>query len=666
MSDEAPPSEEPCSAQSLRGEAKESRSRPVRSQLTTGQLAFRLVLAFSFLIALLVIAGDQGLHRMARINDELQDITGRQLTKLHIAREAATYSSRNSRITMEVFLLKDRARIDSLLAERLKNSKRIVALIAKLESLCDAEEEKRLLIIVNHQRVVYIDSYTLALHLLLDEKEHDAAATVMVKQTTPALIDYQSAWDDFVRFQEKHVEQASEQSRERLTRARRLAFFMTALAVVIAIAIALLVIRRVLTDLTTRLMKEQDDLRTAHQQAEVFIDAVPSILIGIDRDLGITRWNSTAAKVFGLTRSDVAGKQLTECGIKWLQPGMAEEIRSWFSGNSERRDRVPFEVNGETRQLGLTTTPVHAADETLAELLVIGSDTTDRGVLEEQLRQAQKLESVGQLAAGIAHEINTPTQYIGDNVRFLKDAFQDLKSILANYQGLSIASEDGSVSGAAMREAVAAAKAADADYLLEEIPKAIDQTLEGVARVAKLVGAMKEFSHPGTKEKTQLDLNHAIDCTITVARNEWKYVADLETNFDPSLPPMTCHPGEFNQVILNLIVNAAHAIADVIGKGGSEKGTIKVQTLNYPEWAEIRVQDSGTGIPEKVRARVFDPFFTTKEIGKGSGQGLAIARSVVIDKHGGTLHFETEVGKGTTFVIRLPKDGKALARGVSG
>jgi signal transduction histidine kinase len=172
---------------------------------------------------------------------------------------------------------------------------------------------------------------------------------------------------------------------------------------------------------------------------------------------------------------------------------------------------------------------------------------------------------------------------------------------------------------------------------------------------------MKEFSHPGVKERTQLDLNRAIQSTITVARNEWKYVADLETEFDPALPLISCQPGEFNQVILNLIVNAAHAIADVIGKGSAKKGTILVRTLNCPEWAEVRIQDTGTGIPAKVRDRVFDPFFTTKEIGKGTGQGLAIARSVVVEKHGGSIHFETEEGKGTTFIIRLPHNGKALA-----
>jgi signal transduction histidine kinase len=177
---------------------------------------------------------------------------------------------------------------------------------------------------------------------------------------------------------------------------------------------------------------------------------------------------------------------------------------------------------------------------------------------------------------------------------------------------------------------------------------------------------MKEFSHPGSKEKTPVDLNHAIENTIAVARNEWKYVADIDTDLDATLPQVSCLPDEFNQVILNLIVNAAHAIAEVVGKSGTEKGRIHVSTRNGAEWVEIRIRDTGAGIPEKIRSRVFDPFFTTKEVGKGTGQGLAIARSVVVDKHGGSIHFETEAGKGTTFIIRLPQNGSAAAKAASG
>lgn len=281
-------------------------------------------------------------------------------------------------------------------------------------------------------------------------------------------------------------------------------------------------------------------------------------------------------------------------------------------------------------------------------------DITERKSLQEQLLQAQKLESIGQLAAGIAHEINTPTQYIGDNTRFVRDAFEDLKCLWDKFQELAEAARANEGCRSILGDISETMAKVDASFLIDEIPKAIDQALEGASRVATLVAAMKEFSHPGSKEKTPIDLNHAIENTITVARNEWKYIADLETEFDKSLPQVSCLPGEFNQVILNLIVNAAHAIADALPKGSSGKGKIRVETRNLPTCAEIRISDTGTGIPEGIRNRIFDPFFTTKEVGKGTGQGLAIARSVVVDKHGGTIRFETEEGKGTTFILCLP------------
>ncbi|MEJ2078686.1 MAG: ATP-binding protein [Acidobacteriota bacterium] len=197
---------------------------------------------------------------------------------------------------------------------------------------------------------------------------------------------------------------------------------------------------------------------------------------------------------------------------------------------------------------------------------------------------------------------------------------------------------------------------ADTDYLASEIPQAIEHTLEGVERVAKIVRAMKNFSHPGSEEKTPIDLNKAIENTLTVSRNEWKYHADLVADLDPALPPVPCLPGELNQVILNLVVNAAHAIADVVGDASGCKGTLAVSTRLDGAWAEIRVEDTGSGIPEHARDRIFDPFFTTKGVGKGTGQGLAISHSVIVDKHGGTIHFETETGGGTSFIVRLPLD----------
>ena len=281
-------------------------------------------------------------------------------------------------------------------------------------------------------------------------------------------------------------------------------------------------------------------------------------------------------------------------------------------------------------------------------------DITERKMLREQLLQAQKLESVGQLAAGIAHEINTPVQYIGDNVRFLRDSFSDLVVLNSEYARLLAAGRNAETTPEIVQEVSRAVDKADVDYLFAEIPAAIEQALEGVSRVSSLVSAMKEFSHPGTGEKVPLDLNHAIESTITVARNEWKYVADMKVDLDETLPLVSCLPGEFNQVVLNMIVNAAHAIADVTAQGGPEKGLITILTRSLSGCVEIRIQDTGSGIPEKVRTRIFDPFFTTKEIGKGTGQGLAIARSVIVDKHQGSIDFETEDGHGTTFIIRLP------------
>ena len=195
---------------------------------------------------------------------------------------------------------------------------------------------------------------------------------------------------------------------------------------------------------------------------------------------------------------------------------------------------------------------------------------------------------------------------------------------------------------------------ADADYLLGEVPSAIDQAREGLERISKIVRAMKEFSHPGGKEKRPVDLNRAINTTITVARNEWKYVADVVTNLDDTLPPVVCYPGEINQVILNLIVNAAHAIA--AGRNGehADKGTITISTVQLPDAAQIAVRDTGTGIPENIRPRVFEPFFTTKPLGKGTGQGLSVAHSVVVKGHQGQIWFESAVGQGTTFFVRLP------------
>jgi signal transduction histidine kinase len=193
------------------------------------------------------------------------------------------------------------------------------------------------------------------------------------------------------------------------------------------------------------------------------------------------------------------------------------------------------------------------------------------------------------------------------------------------------------------------------------MPRAIQQSLEGVQHVSRIVKAMKDFSHPGIDRKVAVDLNRAIETTLTVARNELKYVADTVTQLDPQLPPVPCLPGEINQVLLNLVINAAHAIADALPPGEQRRGRITVSTQCFEDMVELRVSDTGTGIPEDVRSRIFEPFFTTKPVGRGTGQGLSLAHAVVVNKHGGQIWFDTELGKGTTFIVRLPRDAEPVA-----
>lgn len=264
------------------------------------------------------------------------------------------------------------------------------------------------------------------------------------------------------------------------------------------------------------------------------------------------------------------------------------------------------------------------------------------------------MESIGQLAAGIAHEINTPTQYVSDNTRFIRDSFMDINTVLEKYDQLLSAVEAGQITPELISQVRQEARNVDLEYLSEEIPHAIEQSLEGVSRIAKIVQSMKDFAHPGTNEKKAIDLNRAIESTITVARNEWKFVANLETEFDETLPNVPCLLGEFNQVILNMIINATHAIAEAIGENMEEKGCIKVSTRRVNDWAGIQISDTGSGIPPEAQGKIFDLFFTTKEVGKGTGQGLAISHNVIVEKHHGQISFKTQMGKGTTFMIRLP------------
>jgi PAS domain S-box-containing protein len=358
--------------------------------------------------------------------------------------------------------------------------------------------------------------------------------------------------------------------------------------------------------------------------------------------------NRLFAREVGLNDpADIVGRsddELSARGRKATIDGIDAEVIK----DGKRRLNIAREAksrDGSPMHLSLSKVPLRDEDRNVIGMIGLITDVTDRHVMEEQLARASRLESIGQLAAGVAHEINTPTQFIGDNLRFLSDSFGDLiRVVKALGQQLADRDPDGEL-GRLLAEA-------DVDFLEEEIPSAIDQSLGGVTRVREIVDSMKEFAHPGTGRFETVDLNHAVATAATMARNEWRYVAELRTDLDPELPLVPCLPGEIGQVLVNMIVNAAHAIAET---GSIDRaGRIEITTGTVDQHVEIRIADNGGGVPPEVRDKIFDPFFTTKEVGKGTGQGLSLSHSIVVNKHGGAIEVESEMGRGTTFVIRLP------------
>jgi signal transduction histidine kinase len=306
----------------------------------------------------------------------------------------------------------------------------------------------------------------------------------------------------------------------------------------------------------------------------------------------------------------------------------------------------------------------HAPDVKGRIVRGISIDITNQKKLESELYQAQKLESIGRLAAGVAHEINTPVQFVNDNCYFLRDAVAQMRDVLRVYQEIFATFADGQLTLEQARAQIEAAEsAADLSFLNENMPTAVERSLEGLERVASIVRSMKEFSHPNTTAMSSADLNAAIRSTLIVARNEYKYVAEVETHLG-DIPPVICYVSEFNQVFLNILVNAAQAIGAVVA-GTEHRGLITVTTRQEGDSVVVSVQDTGGGIPEAIQANIFDPFFTTKEVGKGTGQGLSIARSAIVDKHHGNLTFESVPGVGTTFFIRLPLDAAAAAEAIA-
>jgi PAS domain S-box-containing protein len=395
--------------------------------------------------------------------------------------------------------------------------------------------------------------------------------------------------------------------------------------------------------------------------------------------------NQSVADQHGLHRDDLIGTP-SRLLTPWADQNpdyLASVETTLRAGQVFKYEDKMTRKDGRTIWLGISIHPLFDRSGALTHTVIVGADITTRlaeiqkrqalqdELMEEmkrrermgvELQLAQKLESVGRLAAGIAHEINTPIQYVANSVDFLRSAHEDMSALLTDWESvIDAAASDpgsGSVSLEALRTELAALQTRyDLGFIREEAPRAFERTFEGVQRVTNIVKAMKEFAHPDTHEQSPADVNRAIETTLLVASNEYRYLATVSTEWG-DLPPVVCNIGELNQVFLNLIVNAAHAIADA-GKDLSN-GEIKLRTALEGSHVLIRIGDNGCGVAPENLSKLYDPFFTTKEVGRGSGQGLAIAHSIVVDKHQGDISVTSTAGLGTEFTLRLPVNGRAV------
>ncbi|GAB6887877.1 hypothetical protein JCM13304A_13750 [Desulfothermus okinawensis JCM 13304] len=404
----------------------------------------------------------------------------------------------------------------------------------------------------------------------------------------------------------------------------------------------------------TQLKEIEIELKNAYNENEIIINSIHSIFIHIDNDCIVKRWNKEAEEAFNIPKNKAIGEKIDKLQIEWDIKALISTIKSVKDQSKHLSDINFIDPEGNVRILALTIYPMSKNGQIIGHLL-LGKDITEKKVMESQLVHAQKLEAIGELAAGIAHEINTPVQYVYGNLSYIKDTFLNLLELIGLYRNVLESLDREEIEVNELLDSVRRKEEEmDVDFLKEDLPNALDESIQGLERVIEIVRSMRDFAHSGSQEKKLFDVNKAIKDTINISRNVWKYHSEIKLELDENLPPVIGYGDEINQVILNIIVNAAHAITEKVTKSKSdEKGLITIKTCKKDNMVEIQIKDTGCGIPKKIRDKIFDPFFTTKEVGKGTGQGLYLAFNIV-KKHNGNLFFESEEGVGTTFYIRLP------------
>ena len=394
----------------------------------------------------------------------------------------------------------------------------------------------------------------------------------------------------------------------------------------------------------TEIEKAMEVLQSQKDYIEGIFNIVPEGLITIDHDNCISGNNHYFDSIINNWARSLNS-----------DPGkIREEILVSLLCHLQDKDRGNYTLtlDGQTFHIDYSSSVVSSSAD--VNRVVSFRDSTNINTMKRELAQTQKLESVGRLASGIAHEINTPTQYVLSNIDFLSESYQEVADIMNQLDMVIEANDNGSSLKKQLNKLMHTYEEADWEYLQEEIPKALQQSREGLRRTANIVGAMKHFSHPSGATPELNDINNAIKNTIAVTTNEWKYAADIDLQLDADLPLVPCFLDELNQVFLSMIVNAAHAIEEKYRKEEGVKGKISIKTAAFDHSVAVMISDDGVGISQNIKDKVFDPFFTTKELNKGTGQGLAIAYDTVVNRHGGTIAVESAEDKGCTFTISLP------------
>jgi PAS domain S-box-containing protein len=631
--------------------------------------------------------GYPGLNAINSFDADAPTISETHWIHVQLASEELGYSNRNSRTKTQIVVIGDQREIDSLLVDRPNNSVRISDLLQRLQLGGGSEKEHALFNAIVEARSDNVISYEQVSDILLDQKNTEEAWQKLIQLTFRLLSKYRPAWRDSVAFHAENTDEQLEKSAIKYIVVRTRTICLIVLSVLLAFCVAIIIVRKLMAEIL-RLQKTECGIRRINEALELKVLQGTASVDQSNRDL-IAAVTEHQEADEARRRSDQLFRSIAENSADLIavvdQAGhriynnptygrllgySAEELKNTVSFQQIHPDDRPLVTRAAQKALETGVGQIieyrmQRKDGTYVTLESHGSFIRDsQGEIEalvisahdisdrRMAMQTEKLSAIGQLAAGVAHELNTPAQYVSDNLTFLRDTWSELDAAMAfcaaPAQAL-IPSDSGSSDGV-----IFASSPRDWDWLRKEVPRAISQSLEGIRRMTKILGAMRRFSHTGGGEREEVDLNEALDATMTVAQHQIKDIADVQTDYRPELPRVECYCDELNQVFLNLIVNATHAIRDASTQGTGHRGKLTIRTRQIDRDVQIEIQDNGSGIPQDARGRVFDPFFTTKQVGEGTGQGLAICHEIIVQKHHGTIWFDTEIDKGTTFFVRIP------------